>query len=108
MFAPIYGEDELLVNPDELRREIEELRERNSRLSSAILRINSSLEVNTVQLEVITCRRADGQEVSLQEYPLAQTLSTNTTVRAEEIVLRVPDDRSVTTLVNVTPIRSKD
>ena len=59
-------------------------------------------------LEIITCRRADGQEISLEKHPLAQTLSTATTVRAEEIVLQVPDGRSVTTLVNVTPIRSKD
>ena len=59
-------------------------------------------------LEIITCRRADGQEVSLEKHPLAQTLSTATTVRAEEMVLQVPDGRSVTTLVNVTPIRSKD
>ena len=30
------------------------------------------------------------------------------TVRAEEIVLQVPDGRSVTTLVNATPIRSEN
>ena len=59
-------------------------------------------------LEIVTCRRADGQEVSLEKHPLAQTLSTATTVRAEEMVLQVPDGRSVTTLVNVTPIRSRD
>ncbi len=59
-------------------------------------------------LEIITCRRADGQEFYMEKSPLAQTLSTATTVRAEEIVLQVPDGRSVTTLVNVTPIRSED
>ena len=56
-------------------------------------------------LEVLTVRRADGREVSLMELPLAQALNTGETVRAEEIVLRVPDGRSVTTLVNATPIR---
>ena len=57
-------------------------------------------------LDVITCRRADGSEVSLSEFPLAQTFIDSETVRAEEIVLSVPEGRSVTTLLNVTPIRS--
>ena len=57
-------------------------------------------------LEVVTCRRADGREISLGEFPLAQQMSTAETVRAEEMTLSVPDGRSVTTLVNATPIRS--
>ena len=59
-------------------------------------------------LEVLTFRRADGREVSLEEFPLAQGLMTGETVRAEEIVLLAPDGRSVTTLVNATPIFSED
>ena len=59
-------------------------------------------------LEVLTFRRADGREISLEEFPLAQALSTGETVRAEEIVIQVPDGRSVTTLVNATPIHSED
>ena len=59
-------------------------------------------------LEVLTFRRADGREVSLQQFPLAQGLMTGETVRAEEIVLQAPDGRSVTTLVNSTPIFSED
>ena len=59
-------------------------------------------------LEVLTFRRADGREVSLQEFPLSQGLMTGETVRAEEIVLLAPDGRSVTTLVNSTPIFSED
>ena len=59
-------------------------------------------------LEIMTIRRADGREISLQEFPLAQALSSATTVRAEEIVLQSPDGRRVTTLVNATPIRSED
>ena len=55
-------------------------------------------------LEVLTFRRADGREVSLEAFPLAQVLRTGETVRAEEIVVQVPDGRSVTTLVNATPI----
>ena len=59
-------------------------------------------------LEVIVCRRADGREVSLARFPIAAQLATGETVRAEEIVLSVPDGRSVRTLVNATPIRSAD
>ena len=56
--------------------------------------------------EVISVRRADGREVSLNEFPLADQLGTGETVRAEEVVLSVPDGRSVRTLINATPIRS--
>ena len=59
-------------------------------------------------LEVLTFRRADGREISLVEFPLAQGLSTGETVRAEEIVLQAPNGRSVTTLVNATPIFSEE
>ena len=55
-------------------------------------------------LNVMTCRRADGREFSLREFPLSGLLSTGETVRAEEIVLEVPDGRSVTVLLNATPI----
>ncbi|MDE2904875.1 MAG: GAF domain-containing protein, partial [Acidobacteriota bacterium] len=57
--------------------------------------------------EVISVRRADGREVSLGEFPMARTLSTGETVRAEEVVLAVPDGRSVRTLINATPIRAE-
>ena len=57
-------------------------------------------------LDVVTFRRADGREVSLREFPMAQLLNAGETVRAEEIVLRVPDGRSVTVLLNATPILS--
>ena len=59
-------------------------------------------------LEVVTLRRGDGREVSLREYPMAELLSLGETVRAEEIVLRVPDGRSVTALLNATPILSEE
>ena len=59
-------------------------------------------------LGVLTFRRADGREISLEEFPLAQALSTGETVRAEEIVIQIPDGRSVTTLVNATPIYSEE
>ena len=59
-------------------------------------------------LEVMTIRRANGSEVSLEELSMAEALSAGETVRAEEIVMRVPDGRSVTALVNATPIRSEE
>ena len=59
-------------------------------------------------LELVTCRRADGREVPLAEFPIAQQMDSAETVRAEEITLSVPDGRSVTTLVNATPIRAAD
>ena len=58
-------------------------------------------------LEAITFRRADGREVSLRELPLPQLLGTGETVRAEEVILAVPDGRSVRTLINATPIRTE-
>ncbi len=57
-------------------------------------------------LELLTIRRADGREFSLMEFPLAEVLSTSETVRAEEIVMEAPGGRSVTVLLNATPIRS--
>ena len=59
-------------------------------------------------LKVITLRRADGREIALDQLPLARELSAAETVRGEEIELSVPDGRSITTLVNATPIRSVD
>ena len=59
-------------------------------------------------LEVITFRRADGREIALGEFSLAQLLSTGETVRLEEIVMEVPDGRSVKTLINATPIHAQD
>ncbi|MCY4081624.1 MAG: ATP-binding protein [Caldilineaceae bacterium] len=59
-------------------------------------------------LNVLTVRRADGREISLTELPLAHVLSASTTVRAEEIEILAPDGRSVTTLINATPIHSEE
>ena len=59
-------------------------------------------------LEVITWRRGDGREFSLTDSPLIRYLADADTVRAEEIVLSVPDGRKVTTLINATTIPSAD
>ena len=59
-------------------------------------------------LEAMACRRADGREFPLDEFPLPLFLTSGETVRAEEIELSVADGRRVATLVNATPIRSAD
>ena len=59
-------------------------------------------------LQVLSIRRGDGREVSLEQVSVAQALSDCETVRVEELVLRVPDGRSVTVLLNATPIRSEE
>ena len=59
-------------------------------------------------MEILRLRRMDGREVSLEDSPLAERLSSGLIIRAEEIVIEVPDGRSVTTLVNATPIYSDD
>ena len=57
-------------------------------------------------LETMTCQLADGREIDLNQFPLARELTSAETMRAEEIVLSLPDGRSVSALVNVTPIRT--
>ena len=59
-------------------------------------------------LGILTCRFADGREIALDQLPIANALSSAETVRAEEIVLSTPDGRSITTLVNATPIHAED
>ncbi len=58
-------------------------------------------------LETVTLTRADGREVSLREVQITELLGLGETVRAEETVLRAADGRSVTVLLNATPIVSE-
>ena len=55
---------------------------------------------------MLVCRRGDGSEVSLAEFPLAGQFSSAQAVRAEEMVFSLPDGRSIETLVNATPIHA--
>ena len=59
-------------------------------------------------LTVVTFRRADGQTVSLGEIPVVEALRSSETLRAEEVVISIPDGRSVTLLLNTTPIVSHE
>ena len=59
-------------------------------------------------LHLLTFRRADGREISLRDFPISKLLSIGETLRSEEIVMSVSDGRSVTVLLNATPILSDD
>ena len=59
-------------------------------------------------LDMVICVRGDGREVSRRELPLAEVLRAGETVRADKIQLRAPDGRSVSALLNATPIRSEE
>ncbi len=59
-------------------------------------------------LTVLTFKRADGREVSLREFPVVEALRSGETLRAEEVVISAPDGRSLTLLLNVTPIHSDE
>ena len=58
-------------------------------------------------LQVLTFRRADGREISLSDLPLVRVLRSGETVRAEEILIYLPDGTAVNTLVNAAPIYSE-
>ncbi len=53
-------------------------------------------------------RRVDGKKYEESERPLARALDRGEVVRAEEILLTAPDGRTVTILVNATPIYSNE
>ncbi len=59
-------------------------------------------------LEVVTCVRADGREVSLQNLSMSELLRSGETIRAEEITIGVAEGRSVNVLLNATPIHGDD
>lgn len=71
-------------------------------------RLSNPDQTPEMLLDVLTFRRADGRMISVREFPMAGLLSIGETLRAEEIVMQVPDGRSVTVLLNATPIISED
>ena len=58
-------------------------------------------------LSVLTFRRPDGREIPLAEMPTERALKSGQTVRAEEIIIELPDGHAVTTVINATPIFSE-
>ena len=59
-------------------------------------------------LSVMTFRHLDGREVPPDELPTARAIRTGETVRAEEMVIHLPDGQAVTTVINATPVRSAE
>ena len=59
-------------------------------------------------LDIVTLGRADGRQIALNEFSLAAQLNSGETIRAEEIVLSVPDAPSVPVLINATPIQDPE
>ena len=56
----------------------------------------------------MTFRRPDGREIPLAELPTQRALKSGETVRAEEIIIQLPDGQAVTTVINATPIFSEE
>ena len=56
---------------------------------------------------VLTFRRPDGREIPLDQMPTERALKGGETVRAEEIIIELPDGLAITTVVNATPIFSE-
>ena len=71
------------------------------------VRPEPGLALETVRARTFL-RRLDGSELTPDENPLERALRYGETVRAEEVVVHLRDGRTVTVLMNVTPIRSED
>ena len=59
-------------------------------------------------LKVVSLQRTDGTEIPRKELPTARAVRSGETVRAEDIVIVLPDGTRIPTLVNATPIFSDD
>ena len=59
-------------------------------------------------LSVLSFQRPDGRELTPAELPTERAISTGETVRAEELVIQLPDGQAVPTVVNVAPIFSEE
>lgn len=59
-------------------------------------------------LRTVSYRRMDGGAIAPQELPLERAATSGESVRAEEVVFRLPDGTETSTLVNATPIWSED
>ena len=58
-------------------------------------------------LSVMTFRRPDGRKIPVEDLPSERVIRSGGTVRAEEIVIHLPDGQTVPTIVSATPIFSE-
>ena len=59
-------------------------------------------------LTIMTLRRPNGQDIPPEELPTERSIRSGQTVRAEEIVIHLPDGKTVPVLCSTTPIRKED
>ena len=59
-------------------------------------------------LSVMTLRRPNGQDIPLDENPVERAIRSGESVRAEEIVIHLPDGKAIPTLCSAAPIRAED
>ena len=59
-------------------------------------------------LSTATFRRSDGREIPLSALPVARVLRSGEVLQAEEIVIEAQDGRSISVMVNATPILSDE
>ena len=59
-------------------------------------------------LSVLTFRRPDGREIPPEELPTERAIRSRETIRAEEIVIDLPDGQAVTAIVSAVPILSEE
>ena len=83
---------------------IESLNREVMRMVNVLQDAGQSLEQFT---ETVTIQRS-GREMSVGELLKMQTLGDSETLHAEEIVFRVADGRSITTLMNAKPVLSEE
>ena len=58
-------------------------------------------------LPLVSFRRFDGREIPAAEWPMVRIYQFGETIRAEEIIIQMPDGRPVPVLVNAAPIYSE-
>ena len=80
----------------------------NREASRIIERLREPGYTHEELLKLISCKRTDGSEFSLEQLPLTALLGSGEIVRAEEIALFLPDGPSVTALVSATPVHGDD
>ena len=59
-------------------------------------------------LDSATYRSAQGQEIPVRDLPAVKVLRSGEVIMGEEIIIEAEDGRSITAMVNVTPILSDD
>ncbi len=57
---------------------------------------------------VMSFRRPDGRKIPHEELPTARAIRDGNSVRAEEIIIDLPGDQTIRTIINATPVFSEE